>query len=89
MSQAELGESRYHKGTIPIPDTCWLVETTTKKGLKFRKVGIVKVSGKLVAEEMNAHMSIKGYEPMDIAEKVAHKKFPRTNPIILTEINCK
>lgn len=79
---------RYWKGTKPIPDTCWLVETVDRKTDSFKKVGKVSVSGKLVAHEMDVHRSIKDYMPSDIAKKVARRKFPKTNPIIVSEIRC-
>jgi hypothetical protein len=78
-----LSRSRYRKGTIPIDDTCWLVETV--KDDKFVKVGVVGVFGKTVSREMDSHKSIKGYEPYDIAKKIASRKF-KVNPVIVSEI---
>jgi len=87
------GEAKYHKGWLPIPDTRWKVETIENN--EFVCLGEIFVSGKLVAKEMDAHRSIKGYEPQDIAEQVAHKKFakrlkikgkPLMKPVIVSRI---
>jgi hypothetical protein len=64
--------SKYHKGWIPIPDTTWIVEVVDSGAV----LGQVIVSGELVGEEMDKHESIKGFEPCDIALKLAHKQFP-------------
>jgi len=77
---------KFHKGWLPIPDTEWKVETISKDGMSFVYIGIVKVSGKRVKKEMEDHQSIKGYEPCDIAKRMAHKKFPHINPIIVSQI---
>jgi len=74
---------KYFKGTIPIPDTKWKVWTIVED--KFVEVGEVYVSGKLVAEEMRSHRSIKGYEPSDIAMKIAREKF-KVNPVMVEQI---
>ena len=84
---SQVTEARYYKGWIPIPDTVWKVETVIND--KFVKVGTVTIKGSLVGAEMDAHQSIKGYEPYDIAEKVAHRKYPKANPIIVSEIYPK
>jgi hypothetical protein len=47
------------------------------------------VAGKRVAREMDQHLSLKGYEQKEIAEKIASRKFPRANPLIISEIRCK
>jgi len=78
-------ESRYYAGTEPIPDTEFKIYTTSKDGMNFVYVGRIKVSGKLIAKEMHEHLSIKGYESQDIAEKLAHKRF-KVNPIIVERI---
>ena len=79
---------RYWKGTKPISDTCWLVETM-KGRTGFRKLGRIRVSGKLVGREMDAHRSIKGYEPVNIAREMAHQKFPNIDTLIVTQIACR
>lgn len=77
-------ESAYHEGYIPIPDTVWEVYTTKRK--KFVRIGVVFVLGKDVAEAMRAHLSIKGYEPYNLAKKKAKNSFPEANPIIVSQI---
>lgn len=79
------GESRYHKGWLPIADTRWKVETLDKDG-NFVTLGTITVLGKTVGKEMDDHQSIKGYEPYDIAEHEASMKFPKANPIIVSRI---
>lgn len=66
------------------PNTRWIVETIDKSGLKFVKVGEVFVSGRLVDREMVRHRSIKGHEAYNIAKRIAEKKFPKINPIVIT-----
>lgn len=85
MKQSE-SKAKYYKGWIPILDTKWKVETISKDGMSFVYVGKITVSGKRVSEEMNAHRSIKGYEPYDIAQKIAHEKYPHINPLIVSQI---
>jgi len=46
-------------------------------------VGDIFVSGKIVGEEMDNHYSIKGYTPECIAKKLAKRKYPDVNPIII------
>lgn len=70
------------KGSIP--DTRWKVFTL--KNEEFVEVGTVEVDGEFVRQEMIDHCSIKDYEPQDIAERLAHKKFPNANPIIVERI---
>lgn len=77
-------ESRYRKGTKPIPDSTWRVETI--KDNKFIKVGKVFVKGADVQKAMREHRSIKGYTPFDLAKKKAREKYPEANPVILTEV---
>lgn len=84
-SQSE-SESRFHKGTKPIPSTRWKVFTTAKDRIGFVEVGWVFVAGKRVAREMDEHKSIHGYMPVDIARKIAHRKYPKVNPIIVEQI---
>jgi len=84
MSQSE--SSKYRKGCIPIPNTRWKVFTISRSGLSFREIGKVFVSGKRVAKEMDEHESIKGYEPYNIAQKIAGKKYPKVNPVIVEQI---
>lgn len=74
----------FSEGTELIPDTVWKVETIVND--EFVELGTVEVSGKFVSDEMNAHLSIKGYEPSDIAQKLAEKKFPNANQIVTTRI---
>jgi len=78
--------NKYHKGTIPIPDSKWKVYTIAKDGISFKYLGEIFVSGKTVSKEMDARKSIKGYEPYDIAKQIAHKKFPKANPIEVERI---
>lgn len=85
MKQGET-RSRYRKGWIPLPDTVWKVERISKDGMSFIYVGKIVVSGKRVSQEMNAHRSIKGYEPYDIAQKIAHEKYPHINPLVVSQI---
>ena len=73
----------YWKGTKPIPDTKFRVWTIIND--KFIDIGIVYVSGKVVVSEMRSHMSIKGYEPSDIAMKIAREKF-KVNPVMVEQI---
>jgi len=77
------GRSKYHKGWLPIEDSRWRVETVGNG--KFVVLGDVSVKGVAVSREMNSHGAIKGYEPKDIAEKLAAKKWPHKT-LILTEI---
>lgn len=92
MSQSE-ANAKYHKGWLPISDTRWKVETVENG--EFVTLGEILVSGKLVAEEMDAHRSIKGYEPHSIAMNEASKKFAKRlkikgknllRPVILSQI---
>lgn len=73
---------RYSKGSIPIPDTTFDVFTIKKN--RFVKVGDIFVSGKTVSEEMDKHYSIMGYTPECVAKKLARRKYPRANPVIVT-----
>jgi len=75
--------SRYFEGTIPIKDSRWKVWTISED--KFVEVGEVYVSGKVVLQEMRSHQSIKGYEPHDIAMKIAYQKF-KVNPVMVEQI---
>lgn len=84
-SQSE-NTSRFYKGTKPIPSTRWKVFTTAKNGVGFVEIGTVFVAGKRVSREMDEHLSIKGYMPHDIARKIAHRKYPKANPIIVEQI---
>lgn len=77
---------RYHTGTLPIHNTCWAVMVARRNRLV--KIGEVKVSGKKVGHEMDVHRSIKGYEPRDIAEDIASKRFPRET-FSLRQIGCR
>ena len=85
MKQSE-SKIKYRKGWIPIPDTKWKVEAIDKDGMSFTYIGTITVSGKRVSKEMNDHQSIKGYEPYDIAQRVAYEKYPHINPIVLSQI---
>jgi len=76
-------KSFYNKGWKKIHDTYWDVSTISKG--RFVKIGTVKVSGSVVSREMDSHHSIKGYEPKDIANKLAHKKWGKKyNPLIIS-----
>jgi len=75
-------KSRFHKGTNPIPDSDFVVETVVNG--EIVKLGTVHVSGKIVAEEIESYQSIKGHEPHDVAKRLAYEKFPKANPIILS-----
>lgn len=86
-NETQNSESRYHKGWIPIKDTVWKVETL--KDGEFVTLGEITVKGSLVSAEMDAHQSIKGYEPYDIAQHVANEKFPNANPIIVSQVYHK
>ena len=66
-------DATYVKGTKRIPDTCFKVLTV--KNDKFVKLGEITVKGSYVAKMMDEHMSIKGYEPSDLARKLAYEKF--------------
>lgn len=76
-------KSRYYPGTPGnVPDTTWNVYTTRKN--RFVKVGHFKVKGSTVEAEMDAHQSIKGYMPYDVAKKIAAERF-KCNPLIVEE----
>lgn len=72
---------RYDKGWKPIPDSVFDVYTIEKNA--FMRVGDIFVSGKVVGKEMDKHHSIKGYTPECIAKKLAKRKYPDVNPIII------
>ena len=76
------GKGRWTEGWLPIPDTRWKVETIVKG--RFVTLGTITVKGSLIHKEMNDHLSIKGYEPFDIAHREARKKWPNANPIVIT-----
>ena len=67
-------DAKYIKSTLAVPDTVWTVEAVGR--LRFRKLGEVTVKGSEVSREMDAHRSIKGYEPVDIARRKAAKQWP-------------
>jgi hypothetical protein len=75
---------KYRKGTIPIEDTHWKAETV--KGNEFVTLGTFTVRGSTVSRAMDEHRFIKGYEPYDIAKSRVHRKYPKANPIIVTQI---
>lgn len=77
-------ESKFTKGIIPISDTRWKVFTVRND--EIVEIGEVFVSGKRVSKEMDEHQSIKGYEPYDIAERLASRKYPKANPLIIEMI---
>jgi hypothetical protein len=74
----------YKTGWLPIPDTRWKVETIVNG--RFKTLGIITVKGSVVGAEMDAHKTIKGYEPCDIAHKIAGQKFPNANPIMISKV---
>ena len=77
-----VSRSKYHKGWLPIGDSRWRVETVDNG--KFVVLGEVFVKGTVVSREMDSHGGVKGYEPKDIAERLAVKKWPYKS-LILTE----
>ena len=86
MTQGEI-KPRFHKGRAgSIKSTRWKVFTLSKDGMSFVEIGRIFVAGKKVARAMDEHQYIKGYCPWDIAEKMAQRKYPKVNPVIVEEI---
>jgi hypothetical protein len=80
-------KARYWKGWKPIPSSRWRVETIANGRIVY--LGEITVRGSRVAREMDEHHSIHGHEPKDVAEIVAHERFPNANPIIVDVIPKK
>jgi len=78
---------RYHDGTIPIPDTEWIVEIWDDEGFEknwrdpnydpWKVVGWVFVSGKEVGELMRKTQNIADNMPAKIAYRKAREKYPQ------------
>ena len=67
-----------------IPDSTWRVLSLEHD--EFIEIGTVTVNGEHVREEMITHRSIKDFEPQDIAESEARKKFPNAKVIVIERI---
>ena len=76
---------KYRSGWLPIADKVFKVETV--KNGKFILLGEILVTGGEVGAEMDAAQSIKGHTHENIAGRIASERYPKTEPLIVTEIS--